>query len=147
MLRCNYLDNNFPDRQIGQGVPNAWPLRSLELSNTPPDFNLWGCMKGDYSRSQKSNKLYQVAAADIVPKHLVSVKALIQRCRETCSGEDKTLQTSVAIMYITFSALASPHPTNRKVLNNKYSEVTTEKCYKGQSLLSLQTRKYNDMLK
>jgi hypothetical protein len=56
---------------------------------------------------------------------------------------------------LVFSALTIPHHTNRIVLAKKYSEVTIEKCYKGQDLLSLilyfflslQTRKSIGMLR
>jgi hypothetical protein len=72
----------------------------------------------------------EVTAADIVPRQLLTVRGSIRR-RCVCSGGGRTLRTSVAITYSTFSALTSPHHTNRKVLKKKYSEVTIEKCYKG----------------
>jgi hypothetical protein len=48
-----------------------------------------------------------------------------------------TLGISAVIMHSTFSALTSPHHTNRNALKKKYSEVTIEKSYKEQNSLSL----------
>lgn len=39
----DYLNQEFPERWIGRGGPQAWPARSPDL--TPLDFYLWGHMK------------------------------------------------------------------------------------------------------
>jgi hypothetical protein len=50
-----------------------------------------------------------------------------------CSGGGRTLGTSVAIMYSTFSALTSSHHTKKKVF--KKQQVTTEERYKEHNFL------------
>jgi hypothetical protein len=75
-----------------------------------------------------------VAAADIIPRQLVSVMDWIRCC---CEARDQAEGGHFEhLLYSTFSALTSLHHMNKKVLKKKYSEVMSEKCYKEQNLLS-----------
>lgn len=85
-----FLDQNFPNRWIGRSSPNMeWPPRSPDL--TPPDFFLWGFIKGLVYRTpirdltelrERIVRAFQQIPTEMVQRAIVSYQERLNYCIE-----------------------------------------------------------------